>query len=161
MKQGIYWIIDGAEPVASVLDKAKKALAKDAPEAVLCRFPEESEENDKKAFLNAIRPFFQEKQIAFVLQGNMNLLDGCDGVHVSFSKEISVLRKRHADISLGVSCQTRHEAMIAGEKGADYVAFEGEQANGLADWWADLFVIPCAVLTQNPSGNADFVMKML
>ena len=69
MKQGIYWIIDGAEPVASVLDKAKKALAKDAPEAVLCRFPEESEENDKKAFLNAIRPFFQEKQEALLSQG--------------------------------------------------------------------------------------------
>ena len=161
MKQSVYLMIDGAQTAQSVLEKAKKAVAADAPEAVLCRFPEEMSAAAKKEFLNAVRPYFQDKGIAFILRDNASLLNGCDGLHVSFSNELAALRKKCGDLSLGVTCATRHEAMIAGEKGADYVAFTGENAAEFASWWADLFVVPCAVLSDEPCLAADFVMKPL
>lgn len=161
MKQSVYWVIDGAQGAQAVLEKARKAVDADAPEAVLCRFPEEMSAAAKKEFLNAVRPYFQDKGVAFILRDNASLLKGCDGLHVSFSKDLAALRKKCGDLSLGVTCATRHEAMIAGEKGADYVAFAGENAAGLASWWADLFVVPCAVLSDEPCDAADFVMKPL
>ena len=69
---------------------------------------------------------------------------------------------------------TRHEAMIAGETGADYVMFGEPDASGrrpsfdaVAErvaWWAELFEIPCVGFATSldevrplASAGADFV----
>ena len=51
---------------------------------------------------------------------------------------------------LGVSCgASRDAAMVAGEQGADYVAFgnlgrrPGPEVYELLRWWSDLFLLPC------------------
>ena len=51
-----------------------------------------------------------------------------------------------ADALIGVACgASRHDAMLAGERGCDYVVFAGA-ADALIEivaWWAGLFELPC------------------
>ena len=74
---------------------------------------------------------------------------GADGVHLSDPAGVGVGRARIGpDRILGASCGgSRHAAMLAGEDGADYIAF-GEPGSmpsllELAAWWSGLFVLPC------------------
>ena len=81
------------------------------------------------------------------------------------------------DAMIGVTCHdSRHLAMVAGEEGADYVAFGAffptrtKQVRSLADpqslaWWRELMEIPCVAIggitVENCAGlaaaGADFV----
>ncbi|MFO1069719.1 MAG: thiamine phosphate synthase [Geminicoccaceae bacterium] len=83
--------------------------------------------------------------------------DGADGVHLRSAEAVAALRER-----LGVTAivgaevpPVRHEAMVAGEAGADYVLFRAADRSGSPDlerlvgmvaWWSELFVLPCAAL---------------
>jgi thiamine-phosphate pyrophosphorylase len=80
---------------------------------------------------------------------------GADGIHVEDADELRRLRERYRDshiIGAG-RLGTRHDAMQAGEVGADYVLFGEQDASGarpdLADvierahWWAEIFETPC------------------
>jgi thiamine-phosphate pyrophosphorylase len=63
------------------------------------------------------------------------------------------------DAIVGVDCGTsRHDAMTAGEAGADYVGFSGvrQEAAGesIIDWWASLFEVPCVALDELPEVEA-------
>jgi thiamine-phosphate pyrophosphorylase len=58
------------------------------------------------------------------------------------------------DHIVGVACGTRHDAMIAGEKDADYVAFgtvdgdgDTEVALQLIEWWSAMMTVPCVAAT--------------
>ena len=77
---------------------------------------------------------------------------GADGVHLGGgagdlrAARVALGRER----ILGVSCgASRDAAMVAGEQGADYVAFgdlrqrPGAEIYELLRWWSDLFVLPC------------------
>ncbi len=78
---------------------------------------------------------------------------GADGVHLTCSEDLAA-RQENARTSLGptatvgvLSDMTRHTAMVAGEAGADYLAFDlrpDAAANGLdfVAWWAEIFEIP-------------------
>ncbi len=79
-----------------------------------------------------------------------------DGVHLSDWCEVPLARESLGDESLiGAECGTsRHAAMVAGERGADYVVFgiaDDAARTRLAElcrlcaWWSELFVLPCAV----------------
>lgn len=50
---------------------------------------------------------------------------------------------------------SRHDAMTAGEAGADYVAFSGPDCRTMAAWWAELFEIPCVAMSEAGGGVAD------
>ena len=76
-----------------------------------------------------------------------------DGVHLTGVARVAEARSRLGpDRLIGAGAGiSRHEAMVAGEDGADYVMFgriddEGglERLVDLVVWWADLFVLPCA-----------------
>lgn len=87
-----------------------------------------------------------------------------DGVHLSFSAEHlehyqAARAQLPADSIVGMSANlSRHTAMIVGEAGADYVAFDGDNnptgatdpgsdaQSDLVAWWAELFEIPCVAL---------------
>jgi thiamine-phosphate pyrophosphorylase len=91
---------------------------------------------------------------AFIVRDHLGLAleMGADGVHLGGgagdlpATRAALGRER----ILGVSCgASRDAAMVAGEQGADYVAFgdlrarPGPELYDLLRWWGDLFVLPC------------------
>jgi len=107
-------------------------------------------------------PLVQERDIAFVLNDRVDLAKemGCDGVHIGqedtpYKKAREIMGK---DAIIGVTCHdSKHLAMIAGEQGADYVAFgafyetKTKEAKSKADpwileWWTSMFEIPCVAI---------------
>lgn len=85
---------------------------------------------------------------------------GCDGVHIGQQdgrvKDARAIMGK--DRSIGVTCHdSKHLAMVAGEAGADYVAFGAfyptttKQAPTQADpevlrWWVELFELPAVAI---------------
>lgn len=80
---------------------------------------------------------------------------GADGVHIAADQRrlAEAKAKLGADKIVGASClPTRHEAMVMGEGGADYIAFgerwvdgqrDAELLAGMIGWWAAIFELPC------------------
>lgn len=71
-----------------------------------------------------------------------------DGVHVA-AAEVAQARRRLGDGALvGAEAHaSRHEAMVAGEAGADYVTFRAADRDRLVElveWWSGISVLPCA-----------------
>jgi thiamine-phosphate pyrophosphorylase len=92
-------------------------------------------------------------RVAFLVQDDIDLALalGADGVHLGDPARVRDVRARLGpDRLLGASCGgSRHAAMLAGEDGADYIAF-GEVGRRpqpplleLLAWWNELFVLPC------------------
>jgi len=102
---------------------------------------------------------------------------GADGVHLPADAALYGQAREHLGqrAIIGVGCnESRHEAMLLAELGADYVAFgpaaaaserELEERAGLFGWWSEIFVVPCVawnVETQEEAADlarlgADFV----
>jgi len=91
--------------------------------------------------------------VAFLVQDDVDLTlaIGADGVHLADPGAVRAARARlGAERILGASCgHSRHAAMLAGDDGADYIAF-GEAGRApapalleLVTWWSELFVLPC------------------
>jgi thiamine-phosphate pyrophosphorylase len=70
---------------------------------------------------------------------------------------------------------SRHDAMVAGEAGADYVMFGEPDAAGVipshsavierVSWWSEVFVLPCvgyasslALVQETADANPDFIL---
>jgi thiamine-phosphate pyrophosphorylase len=94
-------------------------------------------------------------RVAFLVQDDLDLALslGADGVHLRDPDRVREVRARLGpDRLLGASCgHSRHAAMLAGDDGADYIAF-GEVGRRpqpalleLLTWWNELFVLPCLV----------------
>ena len=87
---------------------------------------------------------------------------GADGVHLGPGGHVKQARKTlPEDAIVGAFCgHSRHEAMLAGEAGADYVAFAGREdsADAAADpallaWWQTMMELPCVAM--GPIGLAE------
>ena len=86
---------------------------------------------------------------------NVAVRGGADGVHAPAIDGLSDLRERlKAERMLGVgSLRSKHDAMLAGEAGVDYLLFGEPRADGSlapldqvaerAAWWAEIFETPC------------------
>jgi len=117
-----------------------------------------------------LQPLVQDRDIAFVLNDRPDLAKemGCDGVHIGqddtpYKKTREIMGK---DAIIGVTCHdSKHLAMIAGEQGADYVAFgafyptDTKQAKTKAEpwileWWTTMFEIPCVAIGGITTDNA-------
>jgi thiamine-phosphate pyrophosphorylase len=120
---------------------------------------------DDNAILRAIdllRPIAQSRNVAFILNDRPDLArkGGCDGVHVGQDDPPYQEARRLVgpDAIVGVTCHdSRHLAMIAGEQGADYVAFGAffdsptKQAPAratpeLLTWWQEMMEVPCVAI---------------
>lgn len=104
----------------------------------------------------------QARDVAVVLNDDPELAAslGCDGVHIG--QDDASYKDARAAVGpkgiVGVTCHdSRHLAMLAGERGADYVAFGAffETATktpktsadlDLLKWWSELFEIPCVAI---------------
>lgn len=105
------------------------------------------------AATSALRQLCAKHDTAFLVQNDPVLATNlaADGLHqsdvASIKKTRTVLTK---DQILGADTKrSRHDAMEAGENGADYVAFGqfgdlvDDELVDIVAWWRDLFVLPC------------------
>ena len=108
--------------------------------------------------------------VAFIVNDSVSLAKrlGADGVHLGQSDGDA--REARAilgpSVQIGVTCHdSRHLAMDAGEKGADYVAFgafyetttkpsDYRPDPQLLSWWSSLFEIPCVAIGGITPDNA-------
>ncbi|HTH18371.1 MAG TPA: thiamine phosphate synthase [Magnetospirillum sp.] len=118
-------------------------------------------DDDLARLIDVLRPPAQKRGIAVLLNDRPDLAfeTGCDGVHIGQEDgTYAEARKAVGDGIVGVTCHnSRHLAMEAGEKGADYVAFGAffptstKEAKHQADvdllhWWSDLFTVPSVAI---------------
>jgi thiamine-phosphate pyrophosphorylase len=136
-----------ADALADALNAAEVA-------AVLVRF-EDGEEAQLLERVKTLRILIQSNGAALLLDGHAGLVARaeCDGAHLSGTDALQAampgLKPKYIAGCGGLG--TRHEAMLAGESGADYVMF-GEP-NGRRPgfdavlervvWWTEIFQVPC------------------
>jgi thiamine-phosphate pyrophosphorylase len=148
-----------APPVAAgagSADALSAALAAADVAAVLLRLPEPDDRGRINA-AKALAPLVQRSGAALLLDGNAALVAraGADGAHLTGIAALHAsLPGLKPDRIVGAGgLLTRHDAMLAGEAGADYVMFGEPDAHGVrpsfddvaerVGWWAELFEPPC------------------
>jgi thiamine-phosphate pyrophosphorylase len=109
-----------------------------------------------------LRPIAQGRGVAFLMndRADLALETGCDGVHVGQEDTPYEEARRLLGPGriVGVTCHSsRHLAMDAAEKGADYVAFGAffptstKEAKTRAEpellaWWSELMTVPSVAI---------------
>jgi thiamine-phosphate pyrophosphorylase len=125
--------------------------------------------SELSARASALLPLVQERNIAFLLEGHADLAVkiGADGAHLS---DTQALRDARPILKPGLIAGAggliaRHDAMLAGELGADYVMFGEPDAAGKSPsfeaviervaWWAEIFEIPCVAFAHTADQAAE------
>ena len=115
---------------------------------------------DQRSMISKVKtlaPAIQNTGAALLLEGHVELVAraGADGAHLSGIAALEeALPTLKPDRIAGVGgLETRHDSMLAGELGVDYVLFGEPDAQGKRpsveaiaerlDWWAELFEPPC------------------
>jgi thiamine-phosphate pyrophosphorylase len=145
--------------------------------AVLLRLKPDGE----RALINRIKALAQVTQpggAALILDGHAGLVAraGADGAHLTgiecFTTECQGLKPDRIAGCGGL--KTRHDAMLAAERGADYVMFGEPEPSGhrpsfeaileRVEWWAEVFEMPCVGFAASPDeahalarAGADFI----
>lgn len=165
----LYLVTPAAADVARLKLDLMAALDSADIAAVLLRSPEA----DDRTLINrvkAIAPTAQNFGAALIVDGPAGIAvrGGADGAHrtgiASFEEALGALKPDRIAGAGGL--ETRHDAMIAAERGADYVMFGEPDDNGerpaieavidRVAWWAGLFEVPCVAY----AGNADEVAAL-
>ena len=121
------------------------------------------------ACAHVLRPLVQERDIAFLLQDRPDLAAkiGADGAHLSGTQALrdSLPMLKPGLIAGAGGLASRHDAMLAGELGADYVMFGEPDATGKIPsfgaivervaWWAEIFEIPCVAFAETVDQAAE------
>ncbi|EAQ36725.1 thiamine monophosphate synthase [Nitrobacter sp. Nb-311A] len=129
--------------------------------------------------IKALAPLIQNSGAALLLDGHADLVarSGADGAHLASIEALQeAMPALKPDRIVGAGgLPTRHDSMVAGETGADYVLFgepdktgDRPSAEAIADrlaWWAELFEPPCVAHAANldeaqlfAASGADFVL---
>jgi thiamine-phosphate pyrophosphorylase len=145
--------------------------------AVLLRLSA-GEERRLVEHIKAVAGAVQAKGTALLLDGQPDLAarTGADGAHLDGVERLkAALAMLKPDRIAGCGgLASRHDAMVAGETGADYVMFGEPSMTGqraaftaiseLVAWWAEMFEIPCVgfaasldEVEQLAAAGADFV----
>jgi thiamine-phosphate pyrophosphorylase len=108
-----------------------------------------------------LMPVCHARDVAFLLNDDAALAHrlGCDGAHLGQQDgDHAGARRLLEGKILGITCHaSRHLAMVAGEIGADYVAFGAffptatkatvhRADTELLAWWSELMEIPCVAI---------------
>ncbi len=149
------------EPMAFA-ERLKEALDAGDVACLQLRLKEVDDDAIRRA-ADVLRPIAQEHNVAFLMNDrpDLALATGCDGVHVGqedapYDEARRILGN---DKIVGVTCYaSRHLAIEAAEKGADYVAFGGfypstTKAGGrhrndpeILRWWSEIMTVPCCAI---------------
>ncbi len=124
--------------------------------AVLLRL-KSAGERDLINRIKILAPIAQQKDAALLLDGQAEIAAraGADGAHLTgieaFLAAVESLKPARIAGCGGMS--SRDDAMLAGERGADYVMFGEPKPDGYRpsfetiieriEWWAELFTVPC------------------
>ena len=122
--------------------------------------------------IKALAPPIQNAGAALLLDGHVELVAraGADGAHLAGIAALKeALPSLKPDRIAGVGAlATRHDSMVAGELGADYVLFGEPDAkvarpstSAIAErigWWAELFEPPCVGYAASRDEASEFVM---
>jgi thiamine-phosphate pyrophosphorylase len=141
---------------AGLAERLAEVLAAADVAAVLLRLPQ-GDERARIDHAKALAPTVQSKGAALLLHGHADLAvhAGADGAHLGGVEALTAALPmlKPAYIAGCGRLTTRHDAMLAGEAGADYVMFGEPDTTGrrpsfsaVAErvaWWAELFEIPC------------------
>ena len=150
----LYLVTPPLGDAGAIADVLADALNAAEIAAVLVRL----EDGDEAALLERVktlRILIQSNGAALLLDGHAGLVARaeCDGVHLTGTDALKAaapgLKPKYIAGCGGLG--TRHDAMLAGESGADYVMF-GEP-NGRRPsfdaviervaWWTEIFQVPC------------------
>ena len=143
------------DPSALVTDLPGLLAAADVA-AVLLRL-QMADQRSMISKVKALAPAIQNAGAALLLEGHVELVarSGADGAHLSGIAALEeALPSLKPDRIAGVGgLETRHDSMLAGELGVDYVLFGEPDTHGKRpsveaiaerlDWWAELFEPPC------------------
>lgn len=131
----------------------------------------EDSDNVLSSVIEALIPAAREAGAAFLLEGYPELVGrtGSDGAQIIGGK--NSLRKARDLMPegsiLGAACgQSRHEAMVAGELGCDYIAFG--RAGGdphppdpdLLTWWQEIMLIPAVAEGVGSLSEAEAIAEL-
>ena len=139
--------------------------------AVLLRL----KETDQRGMITRVKqlaPPIQNAGAALLLDGHVELVarSGADGAHLAGIAALEdALPSLKPDRIAGVGgLISRHDSMVAGERGADYVLFGEFDARGerpsmeavaeRLSWWAELFEPPCVGYATTPEEAHEFVL---
>jgi len=110
-------------------------------------------DSEKEKIFHVLAAPLQERGIACLVADDPQfcIRVNADGVHVNgrqFQLEQALQALKSKFIVGTGGLQTRHDAMIAAEAGADYVMFgeSGETPSIAVErvaWWAEIFTVPC------------------
>lgn len=122
-----------------------------------------------------LMPVAQARDVAFLINDRADIAAemDADGVHVGqddmpYKEARGIVGPNRI---VGVTCHnSRHLAMVAGEEGADYVAFGSFFDTGtkvpkahaepeILTWWSETFVVPCVAIGGITVGNAAILVK--
>ncbi|MGI9434232.1 MAG: thiamine phosphate synthase [Geminicoccaceae bacterium] len=122
---------------------------------------------DSRDDLSRLRDLAAKQQVAFLVEDDLDLAErlGADGLHASNVSVITDARlKLGQEKILGADAAlSRHDAMNAGNDGADYIAFGGldrvldDEVIGLIAWWRGVFVLPCLGYAASPDDAMQLV----
>ncbi|WP_457798706.1 thiamine phosphate synthase [Methylocystis sp. S23] len=127
----------------------------------------------QEEIVRLLAPAAQDKGVAVLVEGSVTvaLRAKADGAHIlgageALAEAVQKLSPKYIVGAGGLAL--RDDAMWAGEAGADYVLFEDDELEALAErvaWWAELFNTPCvaraarlADVAPLAEAGADFVM---
>ena len=152
----IYLVTPPEFELSSFPDRLARVL--DAHEIACLRLSMASHDEDRVArAADALRELAHARDIAIAIAEHVQLVErlGLDGVHLTDgARSIRKVRKElGADAIVGTFCgNSRHDAMNAGEAGADYVSFGPVTASALGDgtvaeaelftWWSQMIEVP-------------------
>ena len=144
------------QDAAGIANQLADALGAADIAAVLLRLPA-TDERGQVNHVKALAPTVQNRGAALLLDGHPDLAAraGADGSHLSGIEALgsAIATLKPARIAGCGGLETRHEAMLAAEAGADYVMFGDPDTRGgrpafeaiaqRVAWWAEVFEIPC------------------
>lgn len=155
-RQRLYLVTPAISDPAPFAGELEHALGVGDIAAVLLRLADGGERTliERAKHIAAV---VQSRDVALVVDNRPEIVAraGADGAHLSgvekFAAALTLLKPERIAGAGGL--RSRHDAMLAGEAGADYVMFGEPDHNGRRPsfeellerltWWADLFEIPC------------------
>ncbi|WP_417829177.1 thiamine phosphate synthase [Thalassospira sp.] len=158
---GLYLLTPPKIDLVPFGEKLKSVLDTGAVDCLQLRLKDVSDDEIRTA-IDAILPICADHDIPLILNDRPDIAkkSGCDGVHVgeddaSYDEARAIMGEEHI---VGVSCyDSRHKAMILGEKGADYVAFgafyptQTKEAKTsvtpeILEIWTTFTTVPCVAI---------------
>ncbi len=156
LRQRLYLVTPQLGDVAAFSRDLDTVLDGSDVAAVLLRL----EAGDERTLINrakAIGSVVQRRDIALLLDGRADLAAraGADGAHLAGVEALTAALPalKPSRIAGAGGLRSRHDAMVAGEAGADYVMFGEPDGRGSRPslaavlervaWWADLLEVPC------------------